>query len=66
MRTEGLGKLIKFIGLIGSRTPDLSACSIAPQPSTLSEFISNSACFGLFSYQHGSDIPHHESDNNLP
>jgi hypothetical protein len=31
-RPEGLGKLIKIIHLIGSRTRDLPACSTAPQP----------------------------------
>jgi hypothetical protein len=29
---EGLGKLKEFIHLIGSRTRDLPACSIVPQP----------------------------------
>jgi hypothetical protein len=32
---EGLGQLKKFSDLIGNRTRDLPACSIAPQPSTL-------------------------------
>jgi hypothetical protein len=32
MRPEGLGKLKEFIHLIGSRTRDLPACSIMPQP----------------------------------
>jgi hypothetical protein len=32
---EGLGKL-KKISLIGTRTRDLPACSIVPQPTTLS------------------------------
>jgi hypothetical protein len=32
VRPEGLGKLIKIIHLIGSRTRDLPACSIVPQP----------------------------------
>jgi hypothetical protein len=35
VRLEGLGKFKKFIHLIGSRTRDLSACSIVPQPTTL-------------------------------
>jgi hypothetical protein len=35
MRMEGLGKLKKFSDLIESRTLDLPACRIAPQPSTL-------------------------------
>jgi hypothetical protein len=29
---EGLGKLIKFLYLIGSRTRDLPSCSVVPQP----------------------------------
>jgi hypothetical protein len=32
MRPEGLGKLIKFKYLIGSRTRDLPACSMMPHP----------------------------------
>jgi hypothetical protein len=32
---EGLGKLKKSIHIIGTRTPDLPACSILPQPTTL-------------------------------
>jgi hypothetical protein len=32
VRTEGLGTLENFIHLIGSRTRDLQACSITPQP----------------------------------
>jgi hypothetical protein len=32
MRPEGLGKLIKVIHLIGSRTRDVPVCNIAPQP----------------------------------
>jgi hypothetical protein len=33
VRQEGLGKLNKkFNDLIGNQTPDLPACSIAPQP----------------------------------
>jgi hypothetical protein len=32
VRPEGLGKLIKIINLIGSRTHDLPACSIMPHP----------------------------------
>jgi hypothetical protein len=32
MRLEGLGVLTKFMHSIGSRTRDLPACSIAPQP----------------------------------
>jgi hypothetical protein len=35
VRLEGLGKL-KKIHLIGTRTRDLPACSIVPQPNTLS------------------------------
>jgi hypothetical protein len=35
VRLEGLGKLKHLNGVIGTRTRDLSACSIAPQPSTL-------------------------------
>jgi hypothetical protein len=35
MRLEGLGKLKKINDVIGTRTRDLPACSIAPQPSTL-------------------------------
>jgi hypothetical protein len=34
VRLEGLGKL-KKVQLIGSRTRDLPACSIVPQPTTL-------------------------------
>jgi hypothetical protein len=34
LRLEGLGKL-KKIHLIGTRTRDLPACSIVPQPTTL-------------------------------
>jgi hypothetical protein len=34
VRVEGLGKL-KKIHLIGTRTRDLPACSIVPQPTTL-------------------------------
>jgi hypothetical protein len=33
---EGFGKLKKFNNLIGNRTRDLAACSIVPQPTTLS------------------------------
>jgi hypothetical protein len=29
---EGLGKLMKIIHLIGPRTHDLLACSVAPEP----------------------------------
>jgi hypothetical protein len=36
VRLEGLGKLNKFKNLIGSRTLDLPAFSIVPQPTTLS------------------------------
>jgi hypothetical protein len=32
VRLEGLGNLKKIIYLIGSRTSDLPACSIVPQP----------------------------------
>jgi hypothetical protein len=39
MRLEGLVKLKKFSGLIGTRTRDLSTCRIAPQPSTLDTYI---------------------------
>jgi hypothetical protein len=35
MWLEGLGKLKKFIDLIGTRTCNLPICSIVPQPSTL-------------------------------
>jgi hypothetical protein len=35
MRLEGLYKLKKSNGLIGTRTRDLPACSIAPQPNSL-------------------------------
>jgi hypothetical protein len=35
MRLEGLGKLKKKIHLIGTRTRDLPACSIVPQPTTI-------------------------------
>jgi hypothetical protein len=35
MRLEGLGKVKKFSGLIGTQTRDLLAFSIAPQHSTL-------------------------------
>jgi hypothetical protein len=35
VRLEMLGKLKKFNHLIGSRTRDLPACSILPQPTTL-------------------------------
>jgi hypothetical protein len=35
VRLPGLGQLKKCNGLIGTRTPDLPACSIAPQPTTL-------------------------------
>jgi hypothetical protein len=35
MQLEGLGELKKFNHLIGSRTRDLLACNIAPQPCTL-------------------------------
>jgi hypothetical protein len=35
VRLEGLDKLKNFIHFIGSRTHDLLACSIAPQPSML-------------------------------
>jgi hypothetical protein len=35
VRLEGLGKLKGFIHLIWSRTRDLPACSIVPQPTTL-------------------------------
>jgi hypothetical protein len=31
VRSEGLGKVIRFIPVIGSRTRDLSACSLVPQ-----------------------------------
>jgi hypothetical protein len=36
VRLEDLGKLKKFDGLVGIWTPDFPACSIAPQPSTVS------------------------------
>jgi hypothetical protein len=32
VRLEGVDRLKKFIHLIGSRTRDLPACSIVPQP----------------------------------
>jgi hypothetical protein len=32
VRPEGLGKFKKFIHLIGSRTRDIPACSVVPQP----------------------------------
>jgi hypothetical protein len=32
MGPEGLGKLIKYNDLIGSRTRELPACGIVPQP----------------------------------
>jgi hypothetical protein len=32
VRLEGLGKLKKFIHLIGSRTRDFPACSLVPLP----------------------------------
>jgi hypothetical protein len=32
LRSEGLGELIKFSYLIGSRTSDLPVCSIMPRP----------------------------------
>jgi hypothetical protein len=35
VRLEGLGKLKKKIHVIGTRTHDLPACSIVPQPTTL-------------------------------
>jgi hypothetical protein len=35
VQLEGLRKLKEFNDLIGTQTHDLSACSIAPQPSTL-------------------------------
>jgi hypothetical protein len=35
VRLEGLGELKKCKGLIGTRTPDLPTCSIAPQPTKL-------------------------------
>jgi hypothetical protein len=35
VRLEELGQLEKFNDLIGTRTQDLPACSIANQPSTL-------------------------------
>jgi hypothetical protein len=35
VRLEGLGKLKKKIHLIGTRTRDLPACTIVPQPTTL-------------------------------
>jgi hypothetical protein len=35
VRLEGLGKLEKFIHLIGNRTHDLPVCSVVPQPTTL-------------------------------
>jgi hypothetical protein len=36
VRLKGLGQLKKSSGLIGNRTRDLPACSIMPQPTTLS------------------------------
>jgi hypothetical protein len=36
VRLEGLGTLKQFSDLIGTRTRDLPACSIAPQLSALS------------------------------
>jgi hypothetical protein len=35
MRLEGLGKLESLVDLIGSGTRELSANSVAPQPSAL-------------------------------
>jgi hypothetical protein len=35
VRLEGLGQWENFNDLIGNRTRDLPACSIAPQPTTL-------------------------------
>jgi hypothetical protein len=35
VQLEGLGNLKKTIDLIGTRTHDLPACSIVPQPTTL-------------------------------
>jgi hypothetical protein len=35
VRLEELGKLMKFIHIIGDRTRDLLACTIVPQPTTL-------------------------------
>jgi hypothetical protein len=43
MRLKVLGKLKKFIHLIGSRTRDLPTCSIVPQPITLQRV---PACYG--------------------
>jgi hypothetical protein len=43
VRLEGLGKL-KKIHLIGTRTLDLPACSIVPQPTTLNDLLT----LGLF------------------
>jgi hypothetical protein len=36
VRLQGLDKLKNFIGLIGTQTPNLLACSLASQPTTLS------------------------------
>jgi hypothetical protein len=40
LRPEGLGKLIKIIHLIGSRTGDLPVCNIAPYLVNNCDFIS--------------------------
>jgi hypothetical protein len=41
MRLDGMGKLKKSNNLIGNRTGDLPACSIAPQPTALRYSSSN-------------------------
>jgi hypothetical protein len=47
VRLEGSSKLIKFNDLIGTRTNDLPASSIAPQPSTLPHASANSYNVGV-------------------
>jgi hypothetical protein len=39
VRTEGLGKFMKSINLIGSRIPDLAACLVSRVPSAMSVLI---------------------------
>jgi hypothetical protein len=39
VRLEGVGKLIKIFHLMGSRTRDLPACSLVPQPLLISDLV---------------------------
>jgi hypothetical protein len=67
VRLKGLGKLRNFYDLIGTRTRDLPACRIAPQPSTIPHaqthfFCVNGRCLlkhrSIFTFTFFNYFPH--------